>query len=90
MGYNNTTPIKAKLFADYQEVYSREVQDTLYILYQDLTNPYEVLVVKRDQISVDELMITYCRKTVESAADVDTLITTITLLDYVNLIDINK
>lgn len=90
MGYNNAAPIKAKLFADYQEVYSREVQDTLYILYQDLTNPYEVLVVKRDQISVDELMITYCRKTVESAADVDTLITTITLLDYVNLIDINK
>ena len=90
MGYNNSSAIKAKLFGDYQEVYSRVVNNITYILYQDLTNPYEVLAVKRNQLNVDEMLITYYRDNVQTAADVDALISIITTLNYVNLIDLNK
>lgn len=90
MGYNNSAAIKAKLYADFQEVYVRVVSNITYILYQDLTYPKEVLIVKRDQVTTDVLEVTYCRKLVETTADVDDLITNITTHNYVNLLDINN
>lgn len=90
MAYNNKSAVKSKLFGDYIEIFVDATNTAeIYVLYQDFTNPKEVLISKNIITAVGG-SVEFHKKTCKTTTEVSTLWSTRLTLTYYNLIDVDK